>query len=289
MNSYINLTFYSLKEELSLQFPYNTTIKEMMEQYAKQKSISPKSFGKYIFLIYKGLPLELNCKDKINKKFKNNDIIYIVNKGEEITIEKIVEERKNKKNNKPQKDGDTNKNDNNKNDPNKDDKNKDNHNINNYNSNNKLRNRPNKNININNINNDDKEDENKILDIKDFFLTQMVNDGLKQKTIIEKDIKVFNNNFIPINDCLKGKDDQLFILGILGKYLERIGISVNIVNNSNLQNEYDEKYNRKILQLICNYYLLKYKYILDFELKKDRIKELIKVDNAGYYLIFMKK
>ena len=125
MNSIINLTFYSLKEELSLQFPNNTTIKEMMEQYAKKQLINPKNFGKSILLIYDGQKLDLNSKDKIDKKFKNNDIIYVINKGEVITIEKIVSERKNKNKNKPQKNDDTNKNDINKNDINKDEEKQD--------------------------------------------------------------------------------------------------------------------------------------------------------------------
>ena len=125
MNSIINLTFYSLKEELSLQFPNNTTIKEMMEQYAKKQLINPKNFGKSILLIYDGQKLDLNSKDRIDKKFKNNDIIYVINKGEVITIEKIVAERKNKNKNKPQKNDDTNKNDINKNDINKDEEKQD--------------------------------------------------------------------------------------------------------------------------------------------------------------------
>ena len=106
----------------------------------------------------------------------------------------------------------------------------------------------------------------------------MVNEVLKQKTRIQNDYKVFNKNYIPINDCLKGKDDQLFILGILGKFLEKIGISVNIENKSNLQNDCDVEYDKNLLQLICNNYILKYKYILDFALKKDRKKELLKDD-----------
>ena len=109
MNSIINLTFYSLKEELSLQFPNNTTIKEMIEQYAKIKLINPKYFGKSILLVYDGQKLDLNSKDRIDKKFNNSDIIYVINKGEVITIEQIIDERKNKNKNKPQKNGDTNK------------------------------------------------------------------------------------------------------------------------------------------------------------------------------------
>ena len=178
MDSTINLTFYSLKEELSLQFQNKITIKEMKEQYAKIKKIDFSILGKSIFLIYNGLHIDLNSECPIDKVFKNNDIIYVINKGENITIEKIVSERKNKEKYKPQKDNDTNKNDNNKNDDDKNNKNKDNKNKININNKDIINNI--NNIN-NNINDDNKKDEIKILYIQDYFLEQMVIDGFYQK------------------------------------------------------------------------------------------------------------
>ena len=343
MDSNITLNFYSLKEEFTLQLPEKTTIKEMVSIYEKKKSILPYLLGKYIFLIYDGVILDLNSKDKIVKRFKNNDTIFIINKDEDVTIDKIIDERKNKQNNNIPK------NDNNIIDnKNKNDNNNNINNINNFNIDKKNDNLPkdddniidnkiinnNNNIiidnknnidnknddkksddkksddkknddknNVDNKNDDKKSDDNKnddknqpisnspninikndikeeikILEINDYLLIQLVNQGLREKAFIEKDIKIFPDKYLSIDDCLNDKDEHFFILGILGKYLKKIGISVLIERFVNYQNKDAKIYNKYLLQLICNNYLFKYKYILDFELKKERIKELLNED-----------
>ena len=97
----------------------------------------------------------------------------------------------------------------------------------------------------------------------------------KQKIIHEK--KTSPNQFIPVDLCLKSNDEHLQILGILGKYLENIGIYCTIEKNDAI-NEEDQQDANQLLQFIFNGYILKKKYILDFALAKKRIEQLYKYE-----------
>ena len=100
----------------------------------------------------------------------------------------------------------------------------------------------------------------------------MVNIGFEEKKIIEKEL-ASKKNIISSDDCVKSKDDEFFILGVLAKYLEKIGISTIIEKK---ENRIDDDFSKNIFQFICNGYILKKKYILDFGLKKDRISSIVK-------------
>ena len=52
--------------------------------------------------------------------------------------------------------------------------------------------------------------------------------GSVDNLVIEKEKKENPENFISIDECIQSNNDQFFILGILAKYLEKIGISTVI-------------------------------------------------------------
>ena len=89
---------------------------------------------------------------------------------------------------------------------------------------------------------------------------------------------ISSDKFISIDKCLELKNESFFILGILAKYLENIGISVKITTDDSLNKDIIE-YNKNIFQFICNSYILKNKYLLDFDLAESRIKCLLTNDN----------
>ena len=123
------------------------------------------------------------------------------------------------------------------------------------------------------------EEEKKFILISDYVLEYMTFYSYIEKLRIKKDETSSSNKFISIDECIEFKDGQFFILGILGKYLENIGVHVVIEKDKINKDENEEFYDRNIYQLICNNYILKYKYSLDFELKKERLFELIRNDD----------
>ena len=98
------------------------------------------------------------------------------------------------------------------------------------------------------------------------------------------------NNYISIDECLKSKDDSEFILGILGKYLKQIGIKVLIEESESPRNYELREYHKNIFQMICNNYILKKKYLFNFDLGEKRSKELFyKKTERGNFTEKLKK
>ena len=101
--------------------------------------------------------------------------------------------------------------------------------------------------------------------------------GCIERINIEDDIIISKEKFISIDECINSNEKSLFILGVLAKYLEVIGIKTVIEKDINQENK-DEIEGQidysTLLQFICNGYILKDKYILDFELSKERVEEL---------------
>jgi hypothetical protein len=188
MSKTIPLTFYSLKEQKVISFKDNTTLKQIKDQISKEMKIDSKKIGSTIFLIYNGLKLNLTSNDKIANKFKDNNKIFVINKGEDITIEKILS-------NKNPKAASANNNNNNnikKDDDKKVDKKED-------------------------KKDDSKEDNNpKVNEI----LEQMVILGYKEKKKIEDIKKNLKNKIISIDNCINTGDDNLLVIALLAKYLE---------------------------------------------------------------------
>ena len=275
----ITLKFFSLEDELSIDFPQKTTIKEMKEQYAKQKNIPSQNFGQTTFLIYNGLKLSLDSKEKISKILKDKDTIFVLNKGDKVNIDTILEHHKNKINIKTnsistqkvnkslsngnknivQVDNSKNTNISNKNSPN--------------NNTGQITNKYKKELN-DFINKDKNEYNQKFLKIDDYLLIEMVRLSLFKKHNIYYEKSNHPYNFQSINDSLKFNNTQFFILGVLGKYLEKIGIEVLIDKEISCIDIEELDYYINLFQFICNGYILKYKYIIDFELIPKRIKQL---------------
>lgn len=82
--------------------------------------------------------------------------------------------------------------------------------------------------------------------------------------------------FISINDCLESGNDQYFILGIMAKYLQNIGIDTMIEKADVTKDDDKQSYANTLLQFICSGYLFKNKYSLNFGLSKERIEQLEK-------------
>ena len=113
------------------------------------------------------------------------------------------------------------------------------------------------------------EKDHQIINLSDFSLEEM----LKICSIIKSSPKLN----ITINECLQLQNESFFILGILGKYLEQIGISVTIERHEKQEKNWlISAYNKNIFQFICNSYIMKSKYLLYFNISEDKIKFLIR-------------
>ena len=247
-----SLTFYSLKEQIVLTLPEKTTIKQMKEELAKKMKINSKDLGTKILLIYNGLKLNLTSSDKIVNKFKDKNKIFVVYKGEDITIEKILNSKKPKG---------------------------------------ALSNNNNNNNNIKADDKKDKKDDNKNKDKKDNkkdeynprvneILEQMVILGLKEKKKIEDIKKNMKNKIISIDNCINTNDNQLLVIALLAKYLEeKLKIPTIIEMPDVMLDEEEQNYGKNIIEFISNGFIVKNKYILDFKLDKNKIDELTKDEN----------
>ena len=100
--------------------------------------------------------------------------------------------------------------------------------------------------------------------------------GCIENQKIQHQLKKIPEQFISAEECLKSGDDQFFILGIMAKYLANLGISPIIERADVTEVEEEQIDANTLLQFICNGYILKKKFILDFSLKKERIQQLEK-------------
>ena len=123
----------------------------------------------------------------------------------------------------------------------------------------------------------DENNEHKIIKFYDYHIENILYQN-------EIEIRTLENNpkIRTIDECLSINDtklkDSFFILAILGKYLEKIGIKVQIEENSLSRNYESKEYHKNLIQSICNNYILKDKYLLDFDLDNNRINELFSDD-----------
>ena len=243
------------KGELTLQLNANTTFKEMAKKYALKIDIPIEKFGQSVFFYYQGYILDLDSDDYISSKLRHNDAI-------------TVEEKEESKNSTI------------------------------YNNNKSRR------ADIflrNNINNKykrfsqssqsqaqtqsqsigycqssqsgTKEEENVKDEVVDVLRDMAVLGSVENQMIESEKIKE-PGKFISIDACLNSNDEQFFILGVLAKYLQKIG-TVAVIENENITSKENENIKANILlQFICNGYILKRKYIFDFRLNPNRIKQL---------------
>ena len=111
------------------------------------------------------------------------------------------------------------------------------------------------------------EKEHKIIKVYDYVLEKMLD--------YNTSIVITPKKLITIDECLKLQKEPFFILGILGKYLEKIGVSVTIEKKDDPRSENLKDYHKNILQFLCNSYILKSKYLLFFDLGENKIKYLV--------------
>ena len=124
------------------------------------------------------------------------------------------------------------------------------------------------------------KEEGDTIKVKD-TLEDMALLGCYESIAIEKELKNSPDKFVSIDYCLKSDDEQFFILGIIAKYLEKIGIKSVIEKAEVTEDVEEQKDANTLLQFICNGYILKQKYILSFMLQETKINQLrIKDDMA---------
>ena len=125
---------------------------------------------------------------------------------------------------------------------------------------------------------DKQENRGKIIKLYDYILEKMVIYNYIEKEYLES-LKKKNPNFkidsISINDSLTDENGEYFILGVLAKYLEKIGVSVVIEKGDKSKNVEELNYSKTILHFICNGYIYKKRYVFDFELDNKRIRQLV--------------
>jgi hypothetical protein len=146
------------------------------------------------------------------------------------------------------------------------------------------------------INNDIERFSNQTKENKQEEISNLLEDmgvvGTLEKDIIENEFKDDPNKFISINQCLNSGDDQFFILGILAKYFEKIGIKPYIEISDVTSKEGEQGIANALLQFICNGYISKHKYNLDFKFPTIRLQQLIRSNEEkekfhGYLKMFL--
>jgi len=138
----------------------------------------------------------------------------------------------------------------------------------------------------NQISNSKKDDEEAL----DITLEHMAVLGSIEKEKIELEKKENPDSFVTVNQCLNSGDDQFFILGVLATYLENLGISTVIEKAEVTKDDEQQMFANNLLQFLCNGYLSKEKYLLDFKLKPVRIEQLYNSETeAKKFNEFLKK
>lgn len=227
-----------VKGDLVLQVQPNMTVKEMIMKYCSKIVESPDKFGTSIFIAYEGKKIDPNSSALIGNLFKSKDELFVFYETEEDNSSLVKKNEQQKKKIR----------------------------IRQYDSMNSKKSQS----NSKNINYEKKEKKEQVKDT----LEDMALLGSIEKQKIVHELKTTPNDFISIDECLKSNDEHFMILGILAKYLEKIGI-VCSVERKNAMNEEDQQDANQLLQFIFNGYILKKKYILDFALSPKRIEQLI--------------
>ena len=237
------ITFFNMEKDqkINVQMTMDNTFKQLKSKFAVKADIPEDKIDQTFNFYYSGYKLDLNLDEPLSSKFRViSDTIMVQRKKDNTSI---VSENKSLrdclflKNNVVSNDT------------------------------------PSRRLNRNNNNNNNNIDNNSQEEVKD-TLEDMAFIGSLEKQIIEKEIKEEPGKFVTIDQCLNSGDDQFFILGILAKYLEKIGINPYIEASEVTTNEKEQMQANALLQYICNGYILRHKYILDFKLPSGRLEQL---------------
>jgi len=247
MDDFFLITFRIMdKGEITLQLNGNMTIKEMAQKYAFKAGISTDKFGKTIFFYHQGYKLDLDSDQQISTEFRKSTDMVTVEEKEENKNSTIYNNNNSRRNDILLR----------------------NNSINNkY----KLFSQSSQSCPISQSNT--KEEENVQDEVKD-LLEDMAVLGSIEKLMIESEKIKDPEKFISIDECLNSEDEQFFILGVLAKYLQKIGTEAVIENETVTSKENEKIKANTLLQFICNGYILKHKYIFDFKLNPNRIRQL---------------
>jgi hypothetical protein len=120
-----------------------------------------------------------------------------------------------------------------------------------------------------------KNNSQKKIDVREVLEDMAIYGYYTNKTINKEDYK----SFMPIFEaCKKEKEDpQMFILGVLGSYLNYLGISSVIAIDQNFMSEQYQNLSTTALQFIFSGLVFKKKYYLSFALEPTKLGEMLKL------------
>ena len=125
------------------------------------------------------------------------------------------------------------------------------------------------------IEDDNKTNEHEIINLYDYILEKtLYQNNEERKQLMNIDQERNGSNIKTPDECINSNDDSFFILGVLGKYLEKLNIKVFIEKGDWQRSQDEREYHKNIFQLICNGYILKEKYLLVFDLSQQRLFQL---------------
>jgi len=120
-----------------------------------------------------------------------------------------------------------------------------------------------------------KNNSKKEINVRDVLEDMAIYGYYTNKTISKTDYK----SFMPISDaCQKEKQDpEMFILGVLGTYLNNLGISSVIAIDQNFMSEQYQNLSTTALQFIFSGLVFKKKYYLSFAVDPQTLGELLRL------------
>ena len=109
---------------------------------------------------------------------------------------------------------------------------------------------------------DQKGKEVKIIKLYDWVLEKMVIYNYIEKENLGKlkNMPGYKDDILSVNEALNSNDGQYYILGVLGKYLEKVGIRAVIEKEGKKKTVQELNYVKTFLQLMCNGYISKKRY-----------------------------
>lgn len=111
-------------------------------------------------------------------------------------------------------------------------------------------------------------------DILDTFQDMAILGYLTKKLLLNT-LLVKSNSLMLIDEAIQNKDPHIFILGILGKFLDNLNIMTMIDRIPYTLNEKYKNLSNTVLQFIFNGLIFKKKHYLSFNLSKQKTQELL--------------
>ena len=118
---------------------------------------------------------------------------------------------------------------------------------------------------------EEKENETMLTVVRDMAIF-----GFFENEKISKDLSDKNHEFISVESALelKNKDEQGFVLGLMGKYLRNLEMSVAINLSEEGQDKKNQKSSHSTLQFLANGMITKRKIKLSFDTEKNFVNNI---------------